>query len=131
LPQAHKFFRPLDALMIALVGAAACWGILTFRFTEGARAVVYVANKKFAWYDLAGEKREVDVPTAIGTVKLEIGGGGARVVSSPCPNKLCVKTGTVRHSHEEIVCLPAQLLLVLEGGPGSGSGKGGTDAITY
>ncbi len=105
--------------------------MLTFRYTEGSRAVVYIANKKFAWYPLAGETRRISIPTQIGMVWLEIGSGTARVVSSPCPNKLCVKTGVVRHSHEEIVCLPAKLLLTLEGPDGPGHMKAGADAITY
>jgi len=120
----------LDAVLIAAVAAAAGWGILTFRITEGERAVVYVSNKKFAWYELSGEKRRIPVATRIGTVTLEIGGGSARVIDSPCPNKLCVKTGAIRHSHEEIVCLPAQLLLVLEGSS-AGRKQGAADAITY
>jgi hypothetical protein len=129
--QSSSFVRPLDAVLIATVLLAACWGILTFRISEGTRAIVYVADRKYAWYELTGEKRTISVPTRIGPVRLEIGAGSARVIDSPCPNKLCIKTGAVRHSHEEIVCLPAQLLIVLDGPPISGSGKDGADAITY
>lgn len=130
-PQARPFFRPLDAILIAAILAAAGWALFTFRITEGSRAIVYVSNRKFAWYDITGEKRRIPIPTRIGTVTLEIGGGSARVIDSPCPNKLCVKTGAIRHAHEEIVCLPAQLLLVLEGSPGLDRKKGAADAITY
>jgi hypothetical protein len=93
--------------------------------------VVYIANKKFAWYDLGGEKKRIPLPTQIGTLILEIGDSGARIISAPCPNKLCVKTGLIRHSHEEIVCLPGKLLLVLEGPNDEEKGKAGPDAITY
>ena len=126
----RSFFRPLDAILVGLVAAAACWGFLAFGVSDGTKAIVYIADKKYAWYDLTGEKREVSVPTCIGPVRLEIGEGSARVAFSPCPNKICVKTGAVRHTHEEIVCVPAHLLLVIEG-DSRGHGKGEIDAVTY
>lgn len=128
--RSDSFFRPLDALLFILIAAAAAWGFLNFKVSEGSKAIVYLADKRYAWYDLSGDKRDVEVPTRIGPVHLEIGGGSARVISSPCPNKICVRTGAVRHVHEEIVCIPAHLLLVIEGGADGGS-KGGVDAITF
>ena len=125
----RSFFRPLDALIALAIAAASGWGFLAFRVSEGARAIVYIANAKYAWYDLAGKARHVDLPTRIGPVRLEIGEGAALVLSSPCPNKICVKTGKVSRVHGEIVCVPAHLLVVIEG-PGDGS-KAGVDAITY
>lgn len=123
------FFRPLDALMAFVIACASAWGFLAFRVSAGAKAIVYIADAKYAWYDLSGEKRQVDLPTRIGPVRLEVGGGAARVLSSPCPNKICVKTGKAAHVHDEIVCVPAHLLVVIEG-PESGT-KAGVDAITY
>src|SRR4051812_1897363 len=128
--KARTFFRPLDAAVALLVGAASCWGFLAFTVSYGAKAVVYVSNKKFAWYDLSAKKQEITLTTRIGPVKIEIGDGSARVISSPCPNKLCVKTGSIRHSHEEVICVPAQVIIVLESA-GEGKGKGGVDAITF
>jgi hypothetical protein len=124
------FFRPLDALLAILISAASAWGFMAFRVSEGSRALVYVSDRKHAWYELAGGKRLVEVPTRIGPVKLEIGEGSARVVSSTCPNRLCVKTGKVGRAHQEIVCVPAHLLVVIEGAA-EGGGKGEVDAITF
>lgn len=128
--QPNSFFRLPDLLVLLLVSGAACWGFLGFRFSEGTKAVLYVSDRKFGWYDLAGEKRNLEVPTRIGPVRVEIGGGSARVTSSPCPNHICVKTGSVSHAHEEVVCVPAHLLLVIEGEDGEGT-KDGVDAITF
>ena len=124
-----SFFRPLDLVLAALIAAASAWGFMTFRVTEGARALVYIGDRKFAWHELGGGKRVVEVPTRIGTVRLEIGEGAARVLASPCPNRLCVKTGKVSRAHEEIVCVPAHLLVVIEGA--DGGEEGGVDAITF
>ncbi|MEO7957941.1 MAG: NusG domain II-containing protein [Fibrobacteria bacterium] len=127
--QSGAFFRPLDAALVILVTAASAWGFVAFRVSAGSKAVVYIANAKYAWYELSGEKHQVDLPTRIGPVRLEVGEGAARVLSSPCPNKICIKTGKVARVHGEIVCVPAHLLVVIEG-PEAGS-KAGVDAITY
>lgn len=128
----RTFFRPLDAILILAVSAAAGWGFLAFRFSEGSKAVVHVGNKKYGWYDLSSSRHRVIVPTHIGPMELEIGGGSARVVSSPCRNKICVKTGAIRRSHSEIVCMPARMVIILEseGADADGSGKE-TDAVTF
>jgi hypothetical protein len=125
------FFRPFDAAIAILVAATSAWGFLAFRVTEGSRATVYMSNKRFAWYELGGDKRKVEIDTRIGPIALEIGQGAARVLSSPCPNKICVKTGAVRHVHGEIVCLPAHLLLVIEGDSRAGRPGGEIDAVTF
>lgn len=124
------FFRPMDALLAILIAAASAWGFMAFRVSEGARALVYVSDRKYAWYGLTGAKRLVEVPTRIGPIGLEIGEGSARVLSSPCPNRLCVKTGKVGRAHQEIVCVPAHLLVVIEGAAEWG-GKDEVDAITF
>lgn len=128
----RTFFRPLDAILILAVSAAAGWGFLTFRLSEGSTAVVHVGNKKYGWYDLSSSQHRVIVPTPIGPMELEIGGGSARVVSSPCRNKICVKTGAIRRSHSEIVCMPARMLIILESEKADADGSGEeTDAVTF
>ena len=124
-----RFFRPLDALVLIAVGAAAAWGLAAFRVTAGARAVVFVGDRKFGWYDLAGPRHIVPIPTRLGRIQAEFGEGTARIVASPCRNQICVRTGAVRHSHSEVVCMPARLLIVIESGQAPGDAD--PDAITY
>lgn len=126
-----SFLRPLDLALLASIAVIAGWSFLTFRATSGAKAIVYVGNMKTAWYDLKGPRQEVVVPTRIGPVRVEIGEGAARVLSSPCLNKICVKTGKVRHTHEEIVCVPAHMLVVIEGDASPGPSGGEVDVITF
>ena len=42
----------------------------------------------------------------------------AAVRSSECPDKICVNTGTLRKAGESAVCLPARVVLRLEGDGG-------------
>jgi hypothetical protein len=131
MPGSRPFFRPLDAAVVLLVSAAALWGFLAFRFSDAGKAVVFVGDARYGWYDLGGAARRVEVPTRIGPVTLEIGGGTARVLHSPCPNQLCVKQGTVQRAHAELVCMPARLLVVLEGGEAGDPREPRIDAVTY
>ena len=55
---------------------------------------------------------------------VELSPQGAAVVSSTCPDQTCVKTGRLTRAGESAVCLPAQVVLRLEGG-----GRG-SDAVT-
>lgn len=131
MPASRVFFRPLDALILILVAAAAIWGFLAFRFSEAGKAIVYVGDARYGWYDLAGPSRSIEVPTRIGPVTLEIGGGTARVAHSPCPNHLCMRQGAVRRAHAELICMPARLLVSLEGGEADDPRQPKIDAITY
>ena len=121
----------MDLILILVILGLALFGIFTFKLTQGSRAVVYVANKKFAWYDLTMQKKTYAIPTRIGEIEIEIGNGIARVLHAPCPNQLCIKTDAIKHSHEEIVCMPGQLLIEIEGNTETNGNKAQTDAITY
>lgn len=51
---------------------------------------------------------------------------GVCVALSDCPTQDCVHTGTITRSGQSIVCLPARLILRLEGGT---AGVDGIDAV--
>lgn len=44
------------------------------------------------------------------------GESGLRVALSDCPTQDCVRTGTISRSGQSIVCLPARIIIRLEGG---------------
>ena len=49
---------------------------------------------------------------------VEDGDFGITVKSSDCPTQDCVHTGTITRSGQSIVCLPARVIIQLEGGSG-------------
>ena len=51
---------------------------------------------------------------------------GLRVVLSDCPTQDCVHTGTITRSGQSIVCLPARIVIRLEGGEAA---PGDVDAV--
>lgn len=51
---------------------------------------------------------------------------GLRVARSDCPTQDCVHTGTITRSGQSIVCLPARIIIRLEGGAAA---PGDVDAV--
>lgn len=54
----------------------------------------------------------------LGTTYVAVGGGEAWIFSSPCPYKLCVRSGSVRRPGEVVVCIPNQVAVVIRGREG-------------
>lgn len=46
---------------------------------------------------------------------LVIEGGSAHLEDSNCPDRLCVRQGTISRSGESIICLPHKLVISIEG----------------
>ena len=49
------------------------------------------------------------------TLHITADGDGVRVTDSDCPTQDCVHTGTITRAGQSIVCLPAQVVVHLEG----------------
>ena len=47
---------------------------------------------------------------------------GIQVIHSDCPTQDCVHTGVITRAGQSIVCLPARIIIQLEGGSVSGNG---------
>ena len=79
---------------------------------DGACAIVRVSGEEIARYSL-------DVngtyPLNGGTNILVIEDRAAHLIEADCPDKLCVKQGTVRYSGQCITCLPNKLTVTIEG----------------
>lgn len=58
----------------------------------------------------AGVGKTIDVAGPIGITVVEIDGLRAHVVSSPCPDKLCVKMGWLERPGDYAACLPNRVL---------------------
>lgn len=49
------------------------------------------------------------------TLRITADGDGVRITDSDCPTQDCVHTGTITRVGQSIVCLPAQVVVHLEG----------------
>lgn len=124
-----------DKLILGLVLAVALssLGYLEFRRMRvappaEARVVVEVdgvVKDTFPLAELkAGEERRIQGP--LGYSVIQGGENKVRMVSSPCPDKVCVQRGWISLPGEAIVCVPNRVMVHIEG-PASPQGY---DAVT-
>lgn len=117
---------PGDLIVMGVIFAVSSVGLylVTFRGHTGGTCVVEVEGKKV--YELPlSEERDLAVSGPLGETVIKVEDGSVWVVDSPCPLKLCVKTGRIARTNEMIVCLPNKVVVTIEGG------RGEVDGVTW
>ena len=61
------------------------------------------------------EAARIEVPGPAGVSAVEVDGGRARVVDSPCARRICVRRGWLRAVGDVAVCVPNHLVVRVEG----------------
>ena len=111
-------------VLYVLVGAALVLLIAGGGQGEGA-AVRITGDGGFERLAPLDSDIRVEVAGPLGATVVEIAGGEARVLSSPCPHELCVKMGAVRTPGRAVVCVPNRVVVTVVG-----DGPTPTDAVT-
>jgi len=97
--------------------------ISSLHSTRGDTVLIQVDGKDFLRLSL-NENRIVRVSGPIGISIVEIKDRRVRMLSSPCPDKLCIKEGYIDKTGQVIICIPNRIVIKIEG-------KAGLDALTY
>jgi hypothetical protein len=87
--------------------------IMKVTMQAGAMAVVYVNGEKIQEYSLNTDA-SYSLTGEYGKNVLVIKDGSAYMEDADCPDKLCVKMGSVSKGGETIVCLPHKLVIQIE-----------------
>lgn len=109
-----------DALvaLTVIVLAVVCVGTLWFDSTDDGLQAVVVADgtevERIA-LDTLPEPAELLVEANGYRLHLLLSPEGVVMAESDCPTQDCVRTGTIRRSGQSIVCLPARVVVTLEG----------------
>ena len=110
----------LVVLAVVVLAAASAWMVWRGPAGEGnLTAVVSVDGAEVERIDLEayGEPRTYSHNGYTLTVNLRPDGeAGVRVETSDCPTQDCVHTGTITRAGQSIVCLPARIIIQLQGG---------------
>lgn len=118
-PSQHELkfnrFDALVALIIALLAvAAALWFYLPRSQSGQLTVVISVAGEETRRVPLS-DFTETTVTGGGYTLRVSTRDGGVAVADSDCPTQDCVHTGVITRAGQSIVCLPAQVVVHLEG----------------
>ena len=118
-PSQHELefnrFDTLVALIIALLAvAAALWFYLPRSQSGQLTVVISVAGEETRRVPLS-DFTETTVTGGSYTLRVSSRDGGVAVTDSDCPTQDCVHTGVITRAGQSIVCLPAQVVVHLEG----------------
>lgn len=109
-----------DKLLIILVLVASIVSIMiigksTANFDK-TYAEIYIDGELYKKYSLDKNSMEVvTIETEQGKNIIEIEGYNIRMIESSCPNKLCIKQGTIHKHGQLIVCLPNKIVVQIIG----------------
>lgn len=103
-------------LITAIVVVCIVWIICSnFAGVKGAMAVVKVSGETVCTLNLY-ENTFVNIDGKNNIkLKVVVKDGFAYVESSECPDKICVHKGKISKTNENIVCLPAEIVVEIQG----------------
>ena len=67
------------------------------------------------WVQSLSEEANLEIEGLIGVSVVGIAPEGVAFLDSPCPHKLCVEKGTIRHKGEWVLCLPNGVMAEMSG----------------
>jgi len=121
--------RPLDFLAI-LASLLLVVAFSVYAYTSGEKNPnVIIEASGQQWIYPLREDRQVTVSGPLGDELIAIWDGMAFVVTSPCPNKICILQGKISRPGQWIACLPNKVFIRISGS--AERGADGVDMISY
>lgn len=106
---------PFDRKLAAILALAVLGSfLLPLQQGRGARVLVERDSRTIFTADLQRDQ-QVELKGPLGTTVLRIEAGSARIISSPCPQKICIGLGRASHAGDLIACVPNRLVIRIEG----------------
>jgi len=95
-------------LNIALFANMGSWN------SKGDWVVIEVGRKEVSRISLSVDRVQ-DVEGPLGITQVEVKGGRARILRSPCKNKVCIKTGYIQYADRLAACIPNRVVVRILG----------------
>ena len=76
---------------------------------------VHIVSMDSEWYYPLDADRTINITGPLGATTIEIQDNNAKVIDSPCPDKICIHQGIIHESGQWIACLPNQVLITIKG----------------
>jgi hypothetical protein len=106
--------RVLDLALLCLCLAVTVFlSLRIYGSPEKPRFVLRGRNGRWV-YPLDRAETLVEVEGPLGVTTVQLSGGRAKILSSPCPNQSCVASGAIHGSGQWIACLPNGVVVSVE-----------------
>ena len=118
----NSFFRFIKALGIKRGDLILAAALLLMSAALGAVFALNQPEPKYVSIRVEGREItripiDMDCRYSIGEGNtIEISGGSVRMIYADCPDKICVKTGSISQSGQSIVCAPHKISVTIIGG---------------
>lgn len=122
--------KPLDipAIVLAAALAAAAGAAAHSGGASSSRVTIRGADK--TWTFPLDAEELARIPGPLGETVVEIRGGRASILASPCGEQTCVAAGALCKNGQWAACLPNRVFLLVEG-PAAGGVDGEVDAGSW
>ena len=108
-------FKPLDIVAFLVAAAVLVAFSLSAFGGTGENLTVQITTRDHVLLYSLDADRIVEVEGPIGLSRLEIEGETVRMVSSLCPDQLCINMGDIQKAGRWIACLPNQVFIRILG----------------
>ena len=124
-----KSLRPLDFAVFVLSAGLTVFAAITAYARPAAASHLYIQTPDGEFlYDLSRDT-EIEINGPLGVTRAVISGGAARVLDSPCREKICVNSKPLSAGGDWTACLPNRIFLQVTGG--SGDTDADIDTLSY
>ena len=106
--------RKADIILCLLLAALAAAGFFyTQNNSQGQTVTVSTGGRIIRQQPLDKLPQTVNIPTECGVITISKTAGGVKVISAPCPDKLCQKQGAITNNGSSIICVPCRTVITL------------------
>jgi hypothetical protein len=109
-----QIMTPTDWAMILLTLAIALAAIPWLSTASKGAKVIVQCDDRTCYSGPLKREKVVDLDGPLGKTRLAINDEGARIVSSPCPGKLCISMGQISYAGAFLACIPNRIFVRLE-----------------
>jgi hypothetical protein len=122
----RRLCRPLDLLILVFALALVAVSAAAVYAGAGERPALHVKSGGERYILPLDRPQLQRVRGPLGETVIEVREGGARVVSSPCSEQICVKSGRISRPGQWVACLPNQVFITI-----TAAGKADIDAFSF
>jgi hypothetical protein len=111
-----------DGAFIAslLILAGILFAVLPGWVISGGTEIVVISDDTIVGRYSLEEDRHIEVVGPLGTTRIELRDGRARITESPCPHKVCIEMGDVGKEGGIVVCVPNKVAISVGKQPAQG-----------